>query len=162
MIIYNREVLCVVIQHFSKSSPFHHNVYASMVFVWMARNLMTPGCWHGHAKAFTDHCLCVFCLSSIFGVFLLMQLCLGCDQFFWFTYMHTTHNHLNYLHSTMGVNLLCLESITHHGFQFGPKKIEHLFPSMVQALPFFSTNSSKTFSHKLTTSMVQCTLSFCG
>jgi hypothetical protein len=33
---------------------------------------------------------------------------------------------------------------------------------MVQALPFFSTNSSKTFSHKLTTSMVQCTLSFCG
>jgi hypothetical protein len=42
----------------------------------------------------------------------------------------------------MGANLLCLKSITHHDFQFGPKGFELLFPSMVQALPS-STNSSK-------------------
>ncbi len=31
--------------------PFYHNVYASMVSVWMIRNLMTLGCLHRHAKA---------------------------------------------------------------------------------------------------------------
>ncbi len=39
--------------------------------------------------------------------------------------------------------MLCLESITHHGFQFGLKDFKHLLPSMVQALFFSSTNFSK-------------------
>jgi hypothetical protein len=123
---------------------------------------MTLGCWHEHVKAFTNRCLCAYCLSSIFGVFLLIQLCLGWNQFLKFTPCTPHHNHPNYLHLTMGINLLCLESITHHGFQFGTKDFEHLLPAMVQASPSFSANSSKTFSHKLTTSVVQCTLSFCG
>jgi hypothetical protein len=42
----------------------------------------------------------------------------------------------------MGAHLLCLKSIKHHDFQFGPKGFELFFPSMVQALPFFWTNFS--------------------
>jgi len=50
--------------------------------------------------------------------------------------------HLDHLHLTMGTHLLCLESITHHNFQFGPKGFKRLLPFMVQASPSSSTNSS--------------------
>jgi hypothetical protein len=43
----------------------------------------------------------------------------------------------------MGTHLLCLESITHHNFQFGLEGFKCLLPSMVHALPFFSTNFSR-------------------
>ncbi len=65
--------------------------------------------------------------------FLLIQLCLGCDQIFWFGPCTPHHNHLHYFHPTMGAHLLCLESITHHSFQLGQKVLN----------VFFSTNSSK-------------------
>jgi len=71
------------------------------------------------------------------------QSCLGCDIIFWFTPCTPHHNHHNCLHPTMGTHLLCLESITHHNFQFGPKCFKCLLPSMVQISPSFSTNSLK-------------------
>jgi hypothetical protein len=49
------------------------------------------------------------------------QLCLGCNQIFRFAPCAPHHNHLDYFHLTMGTHLLCLKSITHHGFQFGLK-----------------------------------------
>jgi hypothetical protein len=103
--------------------PFHHNVYASMVFVWMARNW-----WHLDTKTSIDHCLHVSCLSSIFNDFLANSIVLGMRSNLSIRTLHTTphHNHLNCFHLTIGTHLLCLESITHHGFN----KIKlHLKPS---------------------------------
>jgi hypothetical protein len=77
MIIHNGGILHVVIQHFWKCSPFHHNVYISTVFVWMAKDFMTLRCSHGHAKASIERCLHVFHLSSIFNVFLTNSIIFG-------------------------------------------------------------------------------------
>jgi len=68
---------------------------------------------------------------------------MGCDWIFRFTPCAPHHNHPDYFHLTMGAHLLCLESITHHDFQFGLEDFERFLPSMVQASPFYSTNSSK-------------------
>jgi len=70
------------------------------------------------------------------------QSCLGCNWIFQFAPCAPHHSHPNCFHPTMGVHLLCLESITHHYLQFGPKGFELLFPSMVQA-SFSLTNSRK-------------------
>jgi hypothetical protein len=75
--------------------------------------------------------------------FLPTQLCLGCNQIFQFAPCAPHRNHPNYLHSTMGAHLLCLESQTHHNLQFGLKGFKRLLPSMVQSLPFSSINFSK-------------------
>ncbi len=52
------------------------------------------------------------------------------------TYLEQTHEAYKFV-------MLCLESITHHGFQFGLKDFKRLLPSMVQALLSSSTNSSR-------------------
>ncbi len=48
-----------------------------MVFVWLKKNLMTPRCSHEHAKASTDRCLCLSCLSFILGVFFTNSIMFG-------------------------------------------------------------------------------------
>ncbi len=91
---------------------------------------MTPKCSHGHAKASTNYCLCAFHLSSALSVFFANSIVLGMR--------------LNLLIRTLCIiHLLCLESITHRSFQFEREGFKHLLPSMVQALPFFLTNSSR-------------------
>ncbi len=71
------------------------------------------------------------------------QSCLECDRIFQFVPCTPHHNHFDCLHLTIGAHLLCLESITHHSFQFGLDGFEHLLPSMVQTSPFSSINSLK-------------------
>jgi len=66
-----------VIKLFTLSCLHPCNVYASMVFVWLARNLITPRCLHEHAKASNDHCLCASHLSSIFDAFPANSIVLG-------------------------------------------------------------------------------------
>ncbi len=109
----------------------------------MARNLMTLGCSHRHAKASTNSCLCVFRLSFIFCVFPANSIKLG----MWLNLLiHTCashHNHLDCPHLTMGGHLLWLESITHHGFQFGLEGLECLLPSMVLISSSPLRNSSR-------------------
>ncbi len=75
--------------------------------------------------------------------FSMPSLMVGCDWIFQFTPCTPHHNHPNHFHLTTRTHLLCLESITHHNFQFWLKGFECLFPSMVQALFFYLTNSSK-------------------
>jgi hypothetical protein len=114
--------------------------------MWMARNLMTLGCSHGHAKASIDHCFCAFRLSSIFDVFPTNSIVLGCNQIFQFAPCAPHHNHLDCFHPIMGTHFLCLKFITHHGFQFGLEDFERLLPSMVHTSPFSSTKSLRIWS----------------
>ncbi len=62
-----------------RGPPFHHNMYASMVFTSMAKKLMTLGCSYEHANASIDHCLHASHFSFILGVFPTNLLCLGCN-----------------------------------------------------------------------------------
>jgi hypothetical protein len=52
---------------------------------------------------------------------------MGCDWIFRFTPCAPHHNHPDYFHLTMGAHLLCLESITHHDFQFGLEDLSVFF-----------------------------------
>ncbi len=99
---------------------------------------MTLGCSHGHAKAslIVAYMLFNYHPSSISSP--PTQLCLGCNWIFWFAPCAPHHNH-----SRMGTHLLWLESIRHHGFQFGLEGFNCLFPSMVQASLFSSINFLK-------------------
>ncbi len=99
---------------------------------------MTLGCLHMHAMASLIVAYVLLASHPSSMSYPPIQSCLGCDWIFWFTPFAPHHNH-----PTMGTNLLCLESITHHGFQFGLKGFECLVPSMVQASPFSLTNYSK-------------------
>jgi hypothetical protein len=86
----------------------------------------------------------VFLAYHLFWVFSSpIQSCLGCNQIFRFTPYAPHQNHLDFLHPIMGAHLLCLESITHHNFQFGLRKFEHLIPFMVLISISSSRNSSR-------------------
>jgi hypothetical protein len=68
----------------------------------------------------------------------------------------------------MGTPLFCLESMTHHNFQFGLKGFKCFRPSMVQIFHllfqpnFQNLADNEVFSHKFATSMVHFAFSFCG
>jgi len=133
IIIHNGGVFGVVIQHFSKSSPIPPWSLCGWQGIW----------WHLDVRTSMPRLpLIIVYMFFTYHPFLvsssLIQLCLGCDWSFDFTPCTSHHNHL-----TMETHLLWLESITHHGFQFGLKGFERLFPSMVQASLYFLTNSSR-------------------
>jgi hypothetical protein len=86
----------------------------------------------------------VFIAYHLFWVFSSpTQSCLGYNQIFRFTPYTPHQNHLDFPHPIMGAHLLCLESITHHNFQFRLKGFEHLIPFMVLVLIYSSRNSSR-------------------
>ncbi len=86
----------------------------------------------------------VFFTCHSFSMFsLVIQWCFGWDQIFQFAPCAPHHNHPKYFLLIMGAHLLCLESITHHSFQFGPKGFECFLPSMVQTSPSSWTNFLK-------------------
>ncbi len=139
IIIHNVGVSCCNLTFFE----FHSTqcVCFHGLCVWMVGKLEIPGCSHEHVKASIDCCLCASCLSSIFNVFFVNSIMLAMPLNLLIRTFTPHYNHLDYLHPTMGAHLLCLESITHHSFQFGPKGFECLLPSMVQASPSFLTYS---------------------
>jgi hypothetical protein len=105
---------------FLKFPSFYDNVWASMVFAWMAKNLMTPGCLHEQTNVSTECCWCTSHLSSQ---------SLECDQTFWFTPYAPHHYHHDSLYIIMGTHLPCLASIRHYNFQFRGKGFKSLLPS---------------------------------
>ncbi len=141
MIINNRRVFCVVIQHFSRSFPIPTQMCMLPWFLCGLQGIL----WHldvriGMPRLSLIVTYMFFACHPSSMSSQPTQLCLGCNQIFWFTPCAPHHNHLNCFHLTMGTNLLCLKSITHHGFQSGLKGFECLLPSMVQALPFSLTH----------------------